>query len=233
MESNKDLLTIIITASFIRSHPSIRIIKETIESLSLIHTVDNVKIILAHDYHNSNKYTEYFEKLTHYTKLFPHIEIIKLSQHGHLVGNIRNALSNITSKYILVIQHDLPFVKEFNIQKVIEDMEENPNIKYVRFNKRNNIKLGFDALNNLFGLQQIQQNYSYTRTPAWSDNNHICLTEYYKNIVMEECSNGRPMESILHGKNKNEETHKKYGTYLFGELNHPRVIHHIDGRNSK
>jgi hypothetical protein len=50
---------------------------------------------------------------------------------------------------------------------------------------------------------------------------------------MEECSNGRPMESILHGKNKNEETHKKYGTYLFGELNHPQVIHHIDGRNSK
>lgn len=50
---------------------------------------------------------------------------------------------------------------------------------------------------------------------------------------MKECSNGRVMECVLQGKNKNEETHKIYGTYLFGELNHPNVIYHMDGRRTK
>ena len=50
---------------------------------------------------------------------------------------------------------------------------------------------------------------------------------------MKECSDGKFMESQLHGKNKNEELHKKYGTYLFGELNHPQVIKHTNGRETK
>jgi hypothetical protein len=121
----------------------------------------------------------------------------------------------------------------FDIQKVIYDMEENDNIKYVRFNKRKNIKAGFDALNHLFGLQVKQKNYTYVRTPAWSDNNHLCLKEYYTEIVMKECLDDTCMEWQLHGKNENEELHKKYGTYLFGELNHPQVIKHTDGRKTK
>ena len=110
--------------------------------------------------------------------------------------------------------------------------EKNDNIKHVRFNRRKNIKAGFDSINNLFGLQVKQKNYTYTRTPGWSDQNHLCLTSYYTNIVMNECSDGKFMEVQLHGKNKNEEIHKKYGTYLFGELNNPQVIKHTNGRVS-
>ena len=50
---------------------------------------------------------------------------------------------------------------------------------------------------------------------------------------MKECSDGYAMEHKLIHKNKNEELHKKYGTYLFGELNHPQVIKHTDGRKTK
>ena len=50
---------------------------------------------------------------------------------------------------------------------------------------------------------------------------------------MKECPDGCAMEHILHGKNKNEELHKKYGTYLFGELNHSQVIKHTDGKHTK
>ena len=226
-------LTVIITASFIRSHPTIKLIQETFESLQLINMPSNTKIILAHDYNDHNDYIKYFEKLNEYIKSLSNIEIVTRTTHGDLTGNIRNALQYVTSKYILVIQHDLPFIKKFDIQKVIYDMDENTDIKYVRFNKRKNIKTGFDSLNHLFGLQVKQINYTYTRTPAWSDNNHLCLTGYYTDIVMKECPDGWTMEGKLHGKNKNEEIHKKYGTYLFGELNHPQVIEHTDGRNSK
>lgn len=225
------VLTAIITVSFIPSHPKIKLIQDTIESLQLINIPHDTEIILAHDYNNHINYIKYFENLNEYIKSYSNIKIVKRKDHGHLTGNIRNALQYVNSKYILVIQHDLPFIAKFDIQKVIEDIEVNNNIKHVRFNKRSNIKTGFDSLNNLFGLQVKQKNYMYTRTPGWSDNNHLCLTKYYTDIVMKECPNGRPMEEILHGKNKNEEIHNKYGTYLFGELNHPQVIKHTDGRN--
>tara|TARA_B100000963_G_scaffold361988_1_gene401678 strand:+ start:1161 stop:1850 length:690 start_codon:yes stop_codon:yes gene_type:complete len=228
-----DLLTILITASFIPSHPSIKIIQETIESLKLINIPTNTKIILAHDYNSSNNYSKYLKKLNEYIKSYSNIEIVIRTTHGCLTGNIRNALQYINSKYLLVIQHDLPFIKCVDIQKVIEDMEENNNIKYVRFNKRKNIKTGSDVINFLFGLQQKQKNYTYTRTPAWSDNNHLCLTSYYTSIIMKECQDGGFMEHKLQGKIKNEEIHKKYGTYIFGELNHPQIIKHTDGRKSR
>ena len=50
---------------------------------------------------------------------------------------------------------------------------------------------------------------------------------------MKECPDGLPMEKKLHGKNKNEELHKKYGTYLFGELNYQQIIKHTDGQGTK
>ena len=50
---------------------------------------------------------------------------------------------------------------------------------------------------------------------------------------MKECPDGGPMEQKLHRKIKNEERHKKYGTYLFGERNHPAVIKHINRYKGK
>jgi hypothetical protein len=230
--SSNNLLTVIITASFIPTHPSIKIIQDTIESLQLINIPPNTKVLLAHDYSENINYIKYFENLHEYIKSFPNIEIITRQDHGHLTGNIRNALQHVTSKYILLIQHDLPFIREFDIQKIIYDVEENNNIKHVRFNKRDNIKAGFDSINNLFGLQEKRTNYTYTRTPGWSDQNHLCLKSYYTDIIMKECRDGNFMENKLQGKIKDEKIHKKYGTYLFGELNHPQVIKHTDGRRS-
>ena len=100
------------------------------------------------------------------------------------------------------------------------------------FNKRDNIKIGSDALNDLFGYQCDAVHYKYTRTPSWSDNNHLALTKYYLDVVFLDCG-ARFMENTLITRSKNETIHKKYGTYLYGTLNHPKTIHHSDGRNFK
>jgi len=62
-------------------------------------------------------------------------------------------------------------------------MKTNPELKHVRFNKRANLKQASDALNDLFGKQLVSTNYTYTRTPSWSDQNHICLSKYYRDII--------------------------------------------------
>lgn len=225
--------SIIITASTIISHPSIDFIKSTIESLKYIHMNKDTPIILAHDYSVDSTFIEYLKNLNEYISDKKNIQIIVRNSHGHLIGNVRNAFNFINTEYVLIIQHDLPFVREFEIEKVIQDMKINPELKHIRFNKRANIKEKFDALNDLFGKQIISQNYTYTRTPGWSDQNHLCHSSYYRDIILKECNDGKYMESYLHGKSKTEELHNKYGTYLFGEIDKPAYIKHIDGRFNK
>jgi len=225
--------SVIITASFIMSHPSIEFIKNTIRSLKYTNMNPTTQVILAHDFSNNENYEKYLINLHKYISNKPNIKIIVRNTHGHLTGNIRNAFNYVDTKYVLVMQHDLPFVKSFDIEKVINDMEINTQLKHIRFNKRRNVKTGFDALNDLFGKQYQSTNYVYTRTPGWSDNNHLCLANYYRNIVFEECRDGKPMESQLHKKSITKDLHDVYGTYLFGCVNEERFIKHTDGRKKK
>ena len=68
-------LSIIITASYIKSHPSIVFIKNVIESLKYIN-IDNVPIILAHDYGIELAYLEYINNLKEYIADKPNISIV-------------------------------------------------------------------------------------------------------------------------------------------------------------
>jgi hypothetical protein len=190
----------------------------------------STQIIIAHDYSPEANYAKYLENLSLYVADKPHIQIVVRETHGHLTGNIRHAFQYINSPYVLIIQHDLPFTRPFIIDKVVNDMILNPELKHVRFNKRANQKAGWDALNGLFGKQIASKNYTYTRTPAWSDQNHLVHADYYRELVFKECKDGTFMESQLHGRSIDELTHQKYGTYIFGELDTPAFIRHLDGR---
>ena len=228
-------LTIIITASYIKSHPSIKLIKKVLNSVKKINH-NNSHIILAHDYNNNLNYQKYLKKLNQYlnNQNNSNIQVITRSSKGHLTGNIRNAMQHVQTKYLLVMQHDLPFIKKLNIHQVIEDMENNQNLKHIRFfkkqdkNPKNPNNLGWEFKNNLFGQQVQSKNYSYTRTPAWSDQNHLCTTSYYQDIVLKECPDGNFMEATLND-SLNEHNHEKYGTYLFGDLQAKGFITHLDG----
>ena len=41
------------------------------------------------------------------------------------------------------------------------------------------------------------------------------------------------MEDRLCKKSVDKKTHRRYGTYLFGKLNHPPIIKHTDGRKTQ
>ena len=222
--------SVMITASLIKSHHSIEFIRRVIESLKHIHMDKDTPIIITHDYSTDSRFKEYLTNLHNYVSYSKNIKIVTRNSHGHLVGNVRNAFNFINTKYVLIIQHDLPFVRDFEIEKVINDMKKNPELKHVRFNKRTNTKKIADALNDLFGKEIKSQNYTYTRTPSWSDNNHLCCSEYYRDIILKECKDGKAMESYLIKKSKTEEIHNHYGTYIFDEINKPSYIKHIDGR---
>lgn len=232
LKKKKPLCTVIVTASFIQSHPSIEFIKCTLESLKKHANLPlGTPIILAHDYSDDEKYKEYLTALENYVADKPAMKIVVRDSFGALVGNLRNAFKYVSTDYVLVIQHDLPFVRSFSLEKVIQDMKHNPELKHVRFNKRTTTKTASNSVNDLFGKQVRSVNYTYTRTPSWSDNNHLCSSKYYRSIILKESPDGTAMESVEMGKSVDEETHLKYGTYIFGKVNDKAYIRHTDGRN--
>ncbi len=228
-------LTVIITASFVRSHPSIRLVLGVLKSLDKIN-INQCHIILAHDFSDNRRYEKYFERLLRYCSdhSLTNVTIVRRDDNGKLVGNIRYAFPHVDTKWLLVLQHDFPFCSSFDIEKVIEDMENNSQLKMVRFPKEavdlkpTAVNKDWDLKNKLFGKQLQCKNFTYTRTPSWSDNNHLCESKYYRDIVLVECRDGSFMEETLNPLNT-ENTHSKYGTYIFGSLKDGPCIEHTDG----
>ena len=193
-------------------------------------------MILAHDYHDSIKYKDYINNLKNYTKDLEDTKIVVRDSHGHLTGNIRNSIPHVNTEYILLVQHDLPFIRDVYIDKIIEDMKIYRDIKHLRFPRVNNKILKnskWDNKNNNYGFKVYKNNYEYTSTDGWSDNNHLCRLDYYKDIVLKECPNGVAMENILSSKIKNKDDHLYYGTYVLGNKDHEEpYLTHSDGRET-
>ena len=230
--TNNNDLTIIITASIIPSHPDIKMIKETMNSLDLINH-KNSKIILAHDYSNEEKYKKYLKNLKNYVKDMDNVQIVVRDHWGHLTGNIRNAMKYVKTKYVLLVQHDFPFTQNIYIHKVIQDMEKNSKLKNVRFNQFNNNQIiGWEKdfnKHNLYNKHKINSNYNYLSTGNWSDNNHICSTEHYNKVILSMCKDKTAMERNFFGIERDEKYIEKFGTFIFGDMNTKKLINHLDG----
>jgi hypothetical protein len=229
--NSKNKLTIIITASFIDSHPSIKYIKEVIESLKYLNA--EYDLILAHDYNDSVNYKKYIDNLKEYIQDFKNTKIVIRDSHGHLTGNIRNSIPHVKTEYILLVQHDLPFIRDVYIDELIEDMEKYPDIKHLKFARANNHVLKnstWDNKNNTYGYKTYKNNYEYTSVDSFSDNNHLCKLSYYEDIVLKECPDGVPMEDILNDKIKSKEDQLYYGTYVLGNKDYEEpYLTHLDG----
>ena len=114
-------------------------------------------------------------------------------------------------------------------------MKNDPKLKHVRFNQRKNTQVRVDAYPKegrwMYGKKLTSINYDYIRTPGWSDQNHLCRTDYYHNLILKECTDGCFMENIIDRRQKTEEIHNIYGTYIFGIVNDGQMINHLNGRH--
>lgn len=236
MKQMNNELTIIITSHPVPSHPNIYMLKRVLNSYKLIKygnstVYDSCPIILAHDYFETPKYITYLENIKKYIKDLKknNITIIKRDTHGHLSGNIRNAMKLVKTEFIIVAQQDLEFVRSFDIGTIIQDMKEKSFLKFIKFNKRKNISYCSDK-GKLFGQQISTKRNNYTRTPGWTDQNHICKTTYYTEMILKEVPDGTFMEDIIHCHDASLNHQTKYGTYIYGKLNENQYIKDLIGR---
>jgi hypothetical protein len=246
----KEDITVIISASYLDAHPEITFIKEVVDSLDLAGLPNNTPVILSHDllkpgiegYEDKQKaYDQYFKNLEEYINGSPrNLKIVKAPEWGHLTRTLKNAVSQVTTKYMLVLQHDIHIRREIPVLKIIELMERYKHIKHLRFNVRKNLPTfgwwdGHRGGSCVFAEEEYD-GVKLCVTPAWSDQNHIATKEYYETVVFPGCTGADGeliydfMENKLNG--LCHYNHSKYGTYIYGEYGLPRTSRHSDGRKS-
>ena len=187
-----------------------------------------------------------FEACTHLT-----IRLLQRATNGHLAGNLAFALAYVRTPYMLKVEHDHLFTRPFNLLSVVRDMIADPQLKYVRFNRRNNIRVRCDNGDYyrssppdqllgqaLWGAHMprggVRLANNYTRTCCFSDMNHLTSTDYYRTWVLPVILRpdwGYPTvtpENLMQDYCWIARNHSTYGTYIFDAIDAPPTIAHVD-----
>jgi hypothetical protein len=129
------------------------------------------------------------------------LRLLVRATNGRLAGNLAFAMSFVTTPYVLKVEHDHPFARSIDIMSVVADMRADPRLKYVRFNRRENVRVRCDngdyfrsspydqglakALWGSFAPRRdVAMANNYTRTACFSDMNHLTLTAYYRTHLL-------------------------------------------------
>ncbi len=193
------------------------------------------KLIIAIDGLNPK-----FDSKTHAKRYFSYVEKVKKiprkekiicenQEWGHLSGNLRNAFNKCaSSRFVLVMQDDLMFISDVPLYEIMYTMNQDSNLKHVRFNRRQNKIGGLDTQ-----LQEYKINgINFIKTNNWSDNNHIVKSDYYSKFVFPNLIG---IETYPENELRilNDLNPERYGTYIYGEINCPNVIVHIGDVKSR
>ena len=201
-------ITIVLTTSPIRTHPSTRLIEETFVSFTLcpelvacpkIIIADGVKIkdqpkyrsgIVSNEAHAA--YRHYLYRLAHLTEspespLFG-ARLINLQERHGFAHALRRGLVRVTTPYLLVAQHDRSFRRQAPVTEVLKSMEGDMTINYV----------GFPTSSTIDYVRYIRDKYAIRLTPVpsiaqshlefiplvqWYDSMHVAKTDFYLSRV--------------------------------------------------
>lgn len=227
-------LTVMVTTSPVPSNPSTQMIGHVIDSVIANHGMPEKLIIamdgLAEGVTNKD-YDLYERKLV---SEFLYAEVVRRPVRGYLTGNIDHALQFVKTKFLLIVQHDFLHVQRVDLTPLMGILDDPSNpVQYIRFNKRNNWQREKWDYHPTIPMNEIHLNggkTTLTSTPAWSDNDHLVLTSYYRNIVipLSKEAHQRFPEDALNPINRNDP--KRLGTYIYGSKTLPATIKHLDGK---
>lgn len=193
-------VTAIIPVSPIKSHPSISILSQTVNSIR--HHLPEAEIIITfdgvrkeQDSMRENYYESIREALFLCNTKWDAIPII-FDEHTHQVGMARVALEEVKTPTILYMEQDTPIVTDLEIEweKLIAD---------ITLCKANVIRFHYEA-NIPEPHKYLMVGYPENRllkTVQWSQRPHISSTSFYKYILEKNFSKNAKcfIEDKLHG----------------------------------
>jgi hypothetical protein len=178
--------TVIITSNLIPSHPSLWMINETIASISsqLIGLEEDYKLIISVDglhrkFRRNNKHSR--TRLRQYKQAlsmaYPNATILSRSQQIGLTLNFQICLESVTTEFVYLLQHDMPFSRKYTISHtalIQVAREETQGYPFcVRFNKDSNryrrINRAACFFNSTLLTHSNTTGLDFIKTAVWSD----------------------------------------------------------------
>ena len=171
--------TIIISSSLIPTHPSLKIMDKTIESLGYLNGLpDTSPIVITVDGldprdRDSPKTLRLFQYVEALKKKYnrPHIRVFLQQKKVHLVGNIQQAMGIVNTEFVYLIQHDMPFIATVDHSGLIQTFHSHPNeVRLVRFSPRKTLVRNRDQLGLCGNNVEFHANgVELSKTHTWSD----------------------------------------------------------------
>ena len=206
-------ITVIIPTSVLPSHPSTRIIDETIASIR--HHLPNSEIIMQidglRDEQQDRKadYDEYktqilWKCLHEYTNVLPML----FDDLHHQSGMMRKTIGEVRTPLILYVEGDCPLITDQSIDwgrcvNFIMNGEANT----IRFHHENVIPDEHSSL-------MLGDKNGFMRTVQWSQRPHLSTVQYYKDIVLPVLPDANFIEDTFHGVVLNDyDNNKMLGWY--------------------
>lgn len=247
-------VSVVVITNLIPTAPGTSVIQQTIGSFQHLKSHSGYPILIVGDglrvrdslRGERRRWGQYKKNLEIYFESRADIEFLFRKTWGHISQTLRLALDEITSDYVLVVQHDLPFIRDVNLDEVIHAMECDPGLKHIRFNLRSNHPAGQDAMTTRRGGRVVEDRSFFfqqrfgpppnplplVQTLSWSDNNFVCSTRYLSQTILRPIGAFRVDPEWVFNLLGTEKNHAQLGTYVFGELGSPPAIRHTDGRRA-
>jgi len=227
-------VTIIVATSVLPSHPSTKIIDETVLAVRK-HFPENEIIMqidgLREEQENRKQdYDEYKNKilwkcLHEWDNVLP----IIFRNHSHQTTMMKNTINLIQTSLLLYVEGDAPLTEDFIDWQSCLDMFEYEKANTIRFHFESRIPNEHKHL--MFGLEN-----GFMKTSQWSQRPHLSSVSYYRNIVLPNSWDNNFIEDGFHGKVVEDckiykdfgwDTHKLWIYHPQGSI---KRSYHLDGR---
>jgi len=249
----KDKLTIVTFTHYWTHAPSTELIENTFDSIYSRLSFKGCRHIINYDMPEDNeKYREYYNNLLKLKdKYNSNIEIttqsIKNKKRSYIYSEI---VDTINTPYVLFWEHDFILLKDIDITKIVNVMDNNKNINYIKFNKRKTTqtksKIGKEHIT-IDGWLEDENIYDIplTKTCGYSGIPHIERVDWFKSFckkliytipVKKQTSIERAMNIYLINKRKRFDEnilHSKLGLYIYGNIGDGRIVEEITDFKSR
>eukprot|EP00980_Cylindrotheca_fusiformis_P017668 scaffold5532_cov195-Cylindrotheca_fusiformis.AAC.4 len=260
--------TIIVTTNWMPGLPSTKMIDGVINSLHFLDGLpSDTPLIIAADgpYMGERPDSVRSVDMRAYLRALEckynnsHTTIISSSKKIMLVGNMKRALRLVETEFILVLQHDLPFINEVNHTALVEIMHTHPEVRLVRFPTA--IVLSRKRDTGVCNEDEIEfhaNGVGLTKTHTWSDryvffcftrssiglrlvahtpdffsvvfsSNHLTRKSYYEEMFKLPGWEGIRAMEF-HMSKFAKENCSYWGTHMYGHKGENPTIFHLDGR---
>lgn len=238
------MITVVIPASPIKSHPDTAVLEETLESVR--HHLPDAEIILTFDgiraeqEHRRPDYDEHIRRILwmadhKYHQVLP----LLFPDHMHQTGMLRDALAEVTTPLILYVEQDTPLVTDrpinwTDIAKFIASGESN----LVRFHHEAVIPQEHQHM--MHGREGTSI-LPYIRTSQWSQRPHLASVAYYRRILGShftpeaKCFIEDKMHSVLSEAFvlDGEAGWLQHRVHIYAPTDNLRYTYHTDGRQGE